>query len=161
MGWINLITLKVKQGKVFAYRKSDAAQISHDELPVTLTWLRPVNGVGKEVSVMGDDHEIAVIENLEQLDQESRKIAESELENNYLISHIRQVLKTSVHIGNRYFDVVTDCGKSSFVVKNPFVCIRHVDVDGLFIRDVVGNLFVIDSISQLDERSKNELNRVL
>jgi hypothetical protein len=41
------------------------------------------------------------------------------------------------------------------------VCIREYGNDGLFIRDTVGNLFVIESIDALDEKSKKELENVL
>jgi hypothetical protein len=153
-----LIALKIKQGKIFACKKSDT---TCEEFPVTISWLRPVNGFGKEISVIGEKNEIEIVEHLDKLDCESRKIAEIELTNKYLITHIKKIIKTSVHIGNRYFDALTDRGKCSFIVKNPFVCIRQVASDGLFIKDVIGNLFVINSISELDHQSREELKKVL
>jgi hypothetical protein len=167
-----MYTLKRKNGKIVAklimeqsrdiipndtlLKKTDSA-----EIPVTIAWLRPISGVGKEITLIGEQNELEIIENLEMLDSESRKIAEEELETNYIIPHIKKILKTQVHLGNRYFDVCTDRGCCSFIVKNPFVCIREYGNDGLFIRDTVGNLFVIESIDALDEKSKKELENVL
>lgn len=167
-----MYTLKRKNGKIVAQFVTVQSHdlVSNDtllnvpdraEIPVTIAWLRPISGVGKEFTLIGEHNELEIIENLEMLDSSSRKIAEEELETNYIIPRIKKILKTQVHLGNRYFDVSTDRGSCSFIVKNPFVCIREYGNDGLFIRDTVGNLFVIESVEALDEKSKTELENVL
>jgi hypothetical protein len=165
-------TLKRKNGKIVAQYAIEQTrdnilidtpvkETDSPEIPVTIAWLRPISGVGKEITLIGEQNELEIIDNLEMLDFASRKIAEEELETNYLILHIKKIIKTQVHLGNRYFDVCTDRGCSSFIVKNPFVCIREFGNDGLFIRDTVGNLFVIESVETLDEKSRTELENVL
>lgn len=166
-----MITLKRKNGRILAQltgmelKKSNAINNSvnseHNEIPVSIAWLRPITGKGKEITLIGEQNEICVIELLDELDSNSRIIAEEELDHNYFVSHIERIIKTSVHLGNRYFNVMTDKGKCDFVVKNPFVSIRKYGVDGLHIRDTVGNLFVIESLKILDEKSKIELEKVI
>jgi hypothetical protein len=165
-------TLKRTNGKVIAQYSieysskkapdnvQETMKMDNAEIPVTISWLRPISGIGKEISILGEQNELEIIDNLEMLDRASRKIAEEELEINYLVPHIQKIKKTQVHLGNRYFEVCTDRGDCSFIVKNPFVCIREYGNDGLFIRDTVGNLFVIDSVKALDEKSKIELENV-
>ena len=128
--------------------------------PVTVVWLRPATGVGKEISLLIEDRESVILESLHELDESSRCIAEEELEKNYIIPRIFKITRTDVHLGNRYFEAETDRGKSRFVVKNPFVNIRETVGDGVMIRDVVGNLFTIRSLSELDAGSLRELEKV-
>ena len=167
-----MFTLKRKNGKIVAQYATEQSRdnIQNDtsvketdraEIPVTIAWLRPISGVGKEITLIGEQNELEIVDNLEMLDCASRKIAEEELEINYIIPHIKKIIKTQVHLGNRYFDVCTDRGCCSFIVKNPFVCIREFGNGGLFIRDTVGNLFVIESVNDLDEKSRTELENVL
>lgn len=158
-----MVKLERKNGRLFALTNRN---VQHEEseiqpCPVTIAWLRPISGYGKEITLIGENNEFQIIENLNSLDSDSRKIAEEELENNYLIFHIKEICKTMVHLGNRYFEVITDKGKCSFIVKNPFVSIREYGENGLFIRDNVGNLYIIDSVSDIDERSKKELEKVI
>lgn len=166
-----MIKLQRKNGRILAklteieLKKKDTinnlVNSEHNEIPVSIAWLRPITGIGKEITLIGEKNELCIIESLDELDSSSRKIAEEELDQNYFVSHIERIIKTSVHLGNRYFDVMTDKGKCDFVVKNPFVCIRNYGVDGLHIRDTAGNLFVIKSLEILDEKSKIELEKVI
>jgi hypothetical protein len=138
----------------------DAIRSDSEEIPVTISWLRPISGIGKEISLVGDQNELGIIDSLEMLDSASRKIAEEELQTSYMVPRIQKIRKTQVHLGNRYFEVCTDRGRCSFIVKNPFICIREFGKDGLFIRDTVGNLFIIESVNALDEKSRIELENV-
>jgi len=149
--------------KIIFYRKGDSVMASfkgEDNIPVSVVWLRPVTGLGKEVSVLSGDQELLILESLSELDDLSRKIAEAELEKNYIIPEITRIVYVDVHMGNIYIEVGTDMGDRHFVIKNPFTNIRTVDPDGMIIRDVIGNLFSIQSLSNLDIRSRAELEKV-
>lgn len=157
MGGIKTLTavkLKREGDQVFAI-DTDGKQFS-----VNIVWLRPATGIGKEISLLTEDNSSIVIDNIDSLDKLSRKIARDELEKNYIIPRIKRIVRTQIYLGNRYFEVETDRGDYRFVVKNPYTTIRE-SADGILIRDVMGNLYSIANISQLDKRSQHELDRIL
>jgi len=71
------------------------------------------------------------------------------------------VRRTVVQLGNRYFDVDTDRGPRSFIIKNPYTNIRSFGDEGMIIGDVSGNLYLIPSFSRLDARSRQEIEKVV
>lgn len=154
----------MKKDIVKLFRRGDQVIASCDgidEMPVTIVWLRPASGIGKEISLLGEHTEFMVLDGLHVLDEHSRRIAEEELERNYLIPKISKIVRTDVHLGNRYFEAETNKGRIQFVVKNPFVNIRATGEDGALIRDVVGNQFCIVSMAKLDEKSQREFEKVV
>lgn len=145
------------------YRKGDRVMASfngEDDIPVSIVWLRPATGLGKEVSIISGDHELTILKSLSELDDVSRNIAEVELEKNYIIPEIIRIINADVHMGNIYFEVETDMGERCFVIKNPFTNIRTVGFDGMLISDVMGNLFSVQSLSKLDVKSRAELEKI-
>jgi hypothetical protein len=137
-----------------------AAAQGSEPLPVKILWMRPVSGAGKEISVLNDKGEVAFAGSPAELDTESLVIASDELSKRYFYPLITRIRKTEVYLGNRYFHVETDCGPRSFIIKNPYIDIRPVGVDGMLIRDCIGNFFKILSVAQLDKRSQQELEKV-
>jgi hypothetical protein len=151
-----LATVKLK-------RKGDqvlATDTKGEQFLVDIVWLRPATGIGKEISLLTENSRSIIIESIDKLDQLSRKIAREELNKNYIIPVIKRIVSTQIYLGNRYFEVETDRGDYKFVVKNPYTAIRESG-DGILIRDVMGNLYSITDISQLDRKSQNELDRIL
>ncbi len=137
-----------------------AGSSSKKALPVKVRWTRPVTGKGKEISFINNGKEYLIIDGLHDLDPLSRAIAEDELEKSYFLPRINTILRTEVFQGNRYFDVITDRGKCRFVIKNPFTSIRKISEQGLLIRDVVGNQFIIEDLRVLDDKSRGELEKI-
>ena len=151
--------------KITLVRKLDRVFIkfgdSDKEVPVKLVWTRPVSGKGQEVSIIGKEKkEILMLKDLNSLDQDSRKIAEEELEKRYLIPRITQVIRTHASFGNRYWDVQTDRGHRKFAMKDPRKNVIWVTNDQLIIRDTLGNRYEIESFSRLDTWSKAEVEKV-
>ena len=147
-------------------RKLDRVYIQFDdgteEKPVKLVWARPVSGIGQEVSVVGmDKKEVVMIEDLADLDPESRKVAEAELEQRYLMPRITRVVSTSAQFGSRYWDVETNRGRQKFLMKDPSKSVIWVTDDRLVLRDVVGNQYEIESYAKLDPKSRIEVERVI
>lgn len=128
-------------------------------MPVKIRWTRPVSGRGKEISFISNDQEYLIIEGLHVLDSLSRAIVEEELEKSYYLPKISAIVHTEVFQGNRYFEAETDKGKCRFVIKNPFTSIRKM-AGGVLIRDVVGNRYLIEDLSGLDEKSRREFEKV-
>jgi len=147
-------------------RKLDRVHIRFDdgaeEKPVKLVWARPVSGAGQEISVVDQDKkEVVMIRHLDDLDPESRQIAEEELDQRYLMSRITRVVKTVASFGSRYWDVETTRGRQKFLMKDPSKNVIWVTDDRMVIRDTVGNRYEIESYSALDAKSKVEIERVI
>lgn len=151
----NTLTLYRKQDQVFLKRKGK------EDTPVSVVWLRPATEGAEEISLITGQEEACLLSSLEQLDPQSRSIAREELEKNYFYVEIQCLIRTDVNLGNRYFEADTDRGRTKFVVKNPYVDIRPAGKDGVIIRDSVGNLYRIKSLSMLDARSRKELEKVI
>lgn len=128
-------------------------------MPVKIRWARPVSGKGKEITFISNDQEYLIIEGLHVLDSLSRAIVEEELEKSYYLPKINTIVRTEVFQGNRYFEVNTDKGRCRFVIKNPFTSIRKF-AQGVLIRDVVGNQYLIEDLGVLDEKSRRELEKI-
>lgn len=128
-------------------------------MPVKVRWTRPVSGKGKEISFISNDQQYLLIEGLHVLDALSRAIVEEELEKSYFLPKINKIVSTEVFQGNRYFEVDTDKGRCRFIIKNPFTSIREM-AQGVLIRDVVGNQFIIEDLRRLDEKSRRELEKI-
>jgi hypothetical protein len=131
------------------------------ELPVTIALARLSKGFDSEIAILNHDLEIALLDSLNDLDESSRCFAKEEIRKKYLIPEITRILKTEVFLGNRYIYTETDYGDRCFIVKNPCVSIRMVPPDGIFIRDTIGNLYRITTLSALDKNSRKELDKVI
>jgi hypothetical protein len=137
------------------------ACVQEDELPVTVVLARFSKGFQSEIAILHQEHEIALLDGIHELDEASQKFALEELQKNYLIPKISKVNKAEVFLGNRYIHAETGSGERCFIVKNPFVSVRKIPQDGLLIRDTIGNMYLIDSLGALDKHSKKQLNMVL
>ena len=149
--------------KISLYRKFDqvfAHCEGREDVAVKIVWVRPVSMRGKEVSLLGEKEEFAMLKSLDELDPDSRKIAEEELARTYFMPEIRRITKTEAHFGNRYWEVETDKGSRAFAMKNPYINIKWIGTDEVLIRDVIGNMFHIASYAGLDDQSKREFEKV-
>jgi len=151
------VTLRRKADQVFARVDEQT-----EEIPVKLVWERPVSGREHEISLIGPDkREIAMIWSLEELDPDSRLVAEEELSRRYLVPRITRVFRTEAQFGNRYWDVATDCGPKKFLMKDPHSNVTWISTDRLVIRDTLGNRYEIESLNRLDARSRAEVEKIL
>lgn len=168
-----MVKLRKHDGKIVSSRRifncksgelpavCEDAHNGNDDVTVNIVMTRPISAPDKEIALIAETNEVLVLENLDCFDHSSKLIVKEELERKYFIPKITKIKKARVHLGNRYFSVQTDRGDSEFIIKNPYVSIRPYQKDGVLIRDVIGNMFVITSIEALDKKSKNELSRVI
>lgn len=152
--------------KTTLIRKHDRVCLrrGHDDeaTPVKIVWARPISGKGQEIAVLDEKKkEVLMVAGLDGLDPDSRKIAEQELERRYLIPKITRVIRAHASFGSRYWDVVTDRGRRRFVMKDPTKNVIWPGGDRVIIRDTLGNRFEIESLAALDDRSRNEADKVL
>ena len=127
-----------------------------------LVWPRPVSAAGKEVSIVDDKKkELVLLKDLSALDAASRLIAEEELARRYLTAHVTRVLMATAQFGTRTWKVETDRGTRRFVVKNVNKDVTWITEDHILIRDTLGYRYEIGSLAALDERSREEVDKVL
>lgn len=146
-------------------RRGDALVLVRDGAdsdPVRLVWARPMSGRGREVAVMSKDRkELAMIEDLDWLDPESRALAEEELARRYMAPRILRVTRAVVNFGSRYWDVETDRGPRRFMMRDPNKNVFWVSEGHAIIRDTLGNRYELPSVATLDPASQAWINRVL
>jgi hypothetical protein len=152
--------------KLVLVRKGDGvyARIAGQgaEVPVSIVLTRPISARSGPVSIVGPDKkELLLVNGLDQLNSESRGIAQEELDRRYLVPRITRVIRTRSHFGSRYWDVETDRGRRKFVMKDPNKSVTRLGQDRLIIRDTLGNGYEIESLSALDAVSRAEVARVV
>lgn len=135
---------------------------SESATPVRLVWARPISARGAEISFVGPEkEELLMLESLEALDRESRKIAEDEIARRYVFPRITRVLSTSAHFGMRYWDVETSVGPRRFALKNATKNAVWVTPDRLVLTDTLGCRYEVNPYSALDPSSRAEIEKVL
>jgi hypothetical protein len=132
-----------------------------EERRVSVVQLRPLTNAKKEIVIRLGEGEEIIFDNDRLFDTDTLNVINEELDSKYLVFNIIRILKTRVVSGNRYFDVVTDRGAVSFILKNPYNNIHKIKNDGLLIKDSVGNRFCIVSLNKLDKDSRKQLKTIL
>ena len=105
--------------------------------------------------------EICMVNDLADLDEDSRRVVEEELAAHYLTAIIERIDSARNEFGTSYWDVQTDRGARDFVVQNAAENARWLGSDRLLLLDVDGNRFEIPNINHLDKRSIGFVRRVL
>jgi hypothetical protein len=149
--------------KPVLFKKGDQlyTQVQGEEKPITILLARFSKGLDSEISILHGENEIAMINGINELDEESQKFAIEEIQKNYVIPTIIRILKTEVFLGNRYIHSETNYGMRSFIIKNPYTSVYDVKPDGYVIRDAIGNIYKINSLNSLDNHSQKELKKIL
>lgn len=107
------------------------------------------------------DEEIGVVKDPKELDGDSRRILEEELDKRYLGSVIRRIRSVRSEFGTSYWDVDTDRGRREFVVQGVQENVIYLGKHHLVFVDVDGNRFEIPDYSRLDKKSLSLLEMVL
>lgn len=105
-------------------------------------------------------HELAWIEQLDDLPEEYRTLIESELANREFMPEIKRITKVSGFITPSTWQVETDRGKTAFILKGE-EDIRRLTVSSLMITDSHGIHFLIRDRSALDRHSIKLLDHFL
>ena len=107
------------------------------------------------------DEEIGMVKNPKELDPQSRKILEVELDKRYLVSIIKKIRSIRTDFGTSYWDVDTNRGRRDFVIQGVQDNIVWLGERRLLFVDVDGNRFEIPDYSSLDKKSASLLEEVL
>ena len=129
---------------------------------VALYQSAPLSRPGKYLSLLdGKSEEIALIDSLDDLAPESRKVAQEELARRYLTAKIQSLTSVRQEFGVTYWHAVTNRGERDFVVQNLSESCLWLSATHLLIVDVDNNRFEITDINALDLVSRRLLDSVL
>lgn len=110
--------------------------------------------------VDADGHELAWIDRLADLPDHIRALLEEELKNREFLPEIRRLRHVSSFAVPSTWEVDTDRGTASFVLKGE-EDIRRIAHDTLLIADSHGVQFLIRDLQALDKASRKLLDRFL
>ncbi len=98
------------------------------------------------------NEEVAFVKDLNDLDDESRRVIKEELAHRYLKAKIEQVHSIQMEFGVTYWDVTTDRGKREFVIRG-HENTHWASEKRLLLTDVDGNRFEIIDYTRLEPNS--------
>ena len=98
------------------------------------------------------NEEVAFIRDMNDLDEESRRVIEEELAHRYLRATIQRIESIQMEYGVTYWDVMTDRGKREFVIRGHENTHWASDTR-LLLTDVDGNRFEVVDYTRLDPHS--------
>jgi hypothetical protein len=105
--------------------------------------------------------EIALVKRLEDLTEDSQKIAQRELGRRYLTARIEQIPQIKQEFGVTYWHVNTNRGERDFVMQSLSESCIWLSDSHLLLIDVDGNRFEIADRYALDSLSQKQLEKVL
>ncbi len=117
----------------------------------------PDNGIA---IVSAEGAELAWIEQLSDLPDGARIVLQQELASREFLPHILQIVRVSAFATPSTWQVDTDRGQTSFVLKGE-EDIRRVGQDGLIIADSHGVQYLVRDIQKLSQASRKLLDRFL
>lgn len=110
--------------------------------------------------VSAEGSELAWIEQLSDLPDSVRILLEQELASREFLPHILQIVRVSAFATPSTWQVDTDRGETSFVLKGE-EDIRRVGPEGLIIADSHGVQYLVRDIQTLSQASRKLLDRFL
>jgi len=110
--------------------------------------------------VTADGHELVWIDHLMDLPDDTRILLEEELAHREFMPEIRHIHRVSSFATPSVWEVETDRGRTSFVLKGEDD-IRRLSPDTLLVADSYGIHFLIRDIHTLDKTSRKLLDRFL
>ena len=121
----------------------------------------PIDAPGENVSlVSADGHELVFIAQLSGLDVDTRRLLQEEIAQREFMPVIDQLLAVSTFATPSTWQVRTDRGLTSFVLKGE-EDIRRLKGSGLLITDSHGVTYRVNDLRALDRMSRKMLDRFL
>ena len=121
----------------------------------------PISAPAEGVAVVSaDGQELACIDRLSDLSGKTRSLVEEELASREFIPEIKKLRQVSTFATPSIWEVETDRGHTSFILKGEDD-IRRLNHSSLLIADSHGIHFLIRDIQQLDKQSRKLLDRFL
>ena len=121
----------------------------------------PIQAPDEGISLMtGDGKEVAWIPSLDALPSATRALLEEELQGREFMPEIRAIRSVSSYATPSTWQVSTDRGDTSFVLRGE-EDIRRISADTLLISDSHGIHFLLRDLHGLDRQSRKILDRFL
>jgi len=105
--------------------------------------------------------EIGIIENLQDLDEESRRIAREELDKRYFVSEVIDIYSIRHRHGSVIFDVETNRGRRVFDVYDRHRNIVYLPGGRLFVVDDDGCQYSISNPAAMPNRARGQLYKIM
>lgn len=131
-------------------------------LTVKPAWASPLSHPNRYLALLnGKGEEITMIDDLSQLDGDSRAAIEHELHRRYLTATVKRIESAKVEFGATYWHVDTDRGERDFVTQSLQENVQWLGERHLLLIDVDGNRFDIPDVASLDEKSRKIVEHIL
>lgn len=105
----------------------------------------------------GKGAEIGIIPELGALEPETVALIREELARRYFTPKITKITQMKEKLGHLYWDVLTDAGSFSFVLRNAGANIRTLEDGRVLMFDIDGNCFEIPDPEKLDKASRRRI----
>ncbi len=106
-------------------------------------------------------HDVGVIVNPHEIDPESRRVCEEDLERRYFIPTVQRVKSAIEEWGSVTWVVETDRGEREYTVRGMRDNMVELSANRVMLTDIDGNRFEIRDLSKLDVVSQNLVLRYL
>ncbi len=108
-----------------------------------------------------EKEEKGMIRSLSDFSDGQAALIRGELEKKYFAPKIQKIVKMKEKFGVTYWDCLTDYGMKQFTVKDPHRSILRLSEDRLFVVDVDGCRYEIESLRALDKKSHSKIELYL
>lgn len=110
------------------------------------------------ISVLDENNaEIGIITDVEQFDEKTAEILKRELKRKYFITRIEKIISVKEKYGFSYWKTEAEGKELSFTLQDTSRSITKTSDDHLFITDIDGNRYEIESFSALDRKSRKAI----
>ena len=152
--------LTFTRSKVGTARLEIRNEVCH--LRVIVRRLMPLSHPDQYISLAADeDTEIGILVNPSELTSDSRKILNDELDKRYFTPTIEKIYRVKEQFGIHEWEVETERGRVTFLVRGLNQNIKQVPPARLFVTDVRGNRYDIPDYRELDAQSFHQIQRHL
>ena len=150
--------LSRRHGQIFFQYEND-----NEEIPVRILLVAPLSDGKKIISIMHQEKkkELRLIKTLDNEEIANRKMIEEEIERHYFFPKITKINDISIHLGDYYWDVVTDKGARKFLLSSPSINIRHVSTRRIILSDSDGIKYDLCDMERMDQSSRDLLQKIL
>ena len=158
--YLDPATLTFTRSEVGTARLEIKKEACH--LRVVVRRLMPLSNPDQYISLAADeDTEIGILVNPSELDADSLKILQEELDKRYFTPTIQKVYRVKEQFGIHLWEVKTERGRVTFSVRGLNQNIKQVPPARLFVTDVRGNRYDIPDYRELDAQSYQHIQRHL
>jgi hypothetical protein len=134
-----------------------------DDIPVRLLLVAPLSESRQIISIIHakKKQEMVLVKTPEMLDEASRTVLQDEIKRRYFLPKIEKINDVSIHLGDYYWDVLTDRGPRKFLLRSPAINMRWVNKKRIILCDTDGISYDLDEFHALDKSSRILLERIL